>query len=308
MKKMFLVLLFFIFCNSGHTKALKIKIIEENKYGGIYAIKMPWMGHKPEQYYSAIKNTQNFALLNCKKYSKDAFMFFVEGFFNTVFDKSGMLKVHTSKSQNGFVPDFSRTMKITQDRFRFFCGKNINETVDTFTKRESIFSIKSFHTSLIWGEQGHFLKYVNLSNLKFNLKNVTQEMGNKIDLSKSALKECFGSYPNESWIACHDISDTKTHTYEGEYGGGGKEVVIDGKKVITIKWHGYGKQYDKKNGWTYEGRFYDNVKAGFGKLTLNNGSVYKGEFRANEIYGQGKWIFEDGSIKEGFWKNGKLTK
>jgi hypothetical protein len=309
MKKILLGLaILFLSSNHSQAKPLKIKIIEENKYGGIYAIKMGWSGPKPRQYYSAIKNTQNFALLNCKKYSKDAFIFFVDGFFNTVFDKTGMLKLQTTKSQNGFVPDFSRTMKITEDRFRFFCGKSINETIDVFIKRADIFSIKSFHTSLIWGEQGHLLKYVNLSEPKFNLQNVTQKMGNKIDLSRSALKECFGSTPNESWTACHDVSDTETHRYEGEYGGKGEKVSIHGKTMIPIKWHGYGKQYSKKNEWTYEGRFYDNTKSGFAKLTLKDGSVYEGQFKSGEIYGQGKWRYADGTTKEGFWNNGKTTK
>jgi len=309
MKKLIILttIILLAFINTSNAKPYKISSIEENKNGGIYEIKLPFFGSSEEKYIDAIKNIQRLAISNCSKISKKTYFFLVKGSFNTVFDESGLIKVKLS-SLEGFIPDFSRTMKIGSDRYRFFCGKTIEEAIDFFIKRTEVFSIESFHTSRIWGEQGHLIKYVNLSQKKFTIKNVTQSMGNKIDLSKSALKKCFGKTPNESWTACYGQSNGSTYTYEGEFGGPGEVEIVNGKKMIPIKWHGYGKQYSKTNGWTYEGRFYDNVKAGFAKLTLKNGSFYEGEFRSGEIYGEGKWTYADGKVEEGTWSNGKLIK
>ena len=101
--------------------------------------------------------------------------------------------------------------------FLFFCGKNIKEVIDNYVNRSEIFSLKLFKTSSLWGNPKKIM-YFNQKNKEFKLSDVSQEMFNKIQMSKSALPDCFGP-PNKSWTACYGVDENDKYKYEGEYGG-----------------------------------------------------------------------------------------
>ena len=77
------------------------------------------------------------------------------------------------------------------------------------------------------GGKGNILS----KNKEFKLSDVSQEMFNKIQMSKSALPDCFGS-PNKSWTACYGVDENDKYKYEGEYGG--YEKVSEGLFVENL--------------------------------------------------------------------------
>ena len=82
--------------------------------------------------------------------------------------------------------------------------------------RSKIFSLKQFKTSSLWGNPKK-LKYFNQKNKEFRLSDISEEMNNMVQMSKSLLPECFGP-PNKSWTACYGVDENDKYKYEGEYG------------------------------------------------------------------------------------------
>jgi hypothetical protein len=305
MKKLLsiLVLSLLLIGNAFAKKPLKIEIYSETDLGGLYGIKYPLIGTFKGRASPAYKEISNLAEKNCKNYNKNSFIFFKEGYGTISVDSNGELSSHENKK--GIIPDYAT--RITKAMvFRFFCGTNIKEVVDNFTKRSEIFSLKKFNTSSLWGNPKKLL-YFNQKNKEFELKEVSQEMINKIQISKSNLPKCFGS-PNKSWTACYGVDENDNYKYEGEYGGYDK--VSEGilTENLIIKRHGYGKATFKDIGVTYEGNFFDNDMNGFGIAKWNNGATHIGQWKLNEPYGQGKFVHPDGKIEEGFWNNGIVKK
>jgi len=305
MKKI-ITIIFLILLLSGNAfakKPLKIKIYSETNLAGLYGIKYPLIGTFKGRASPAYKEISNLAEENCKNHNKNSFMFFKEGYGKISVDSNGELSSHENKK--GIVPDYATRINKAMV-FRFFCGSNIEEVVDNFIKRSEMFSLKKFNTSSLWGNPKK-LMYFNQKNKKFELKDVSQKMINKIQMSKSNLPKCFGS-PSKSWHACYGVDENDNYKYEGEYGGYDK--VSEGllTENLIIKRHGYGKATFKDIGVTYEGNFFDNDMNGFGVAKWNNGAKHTGQWKLNEPYGQGKFIHPDGKIEEGFWNNGVVKK
>lgn len=63
--------------------------------------------------------------------------------------------------------------------------------------------------------------------------------------------------------------------------------------------------YYYKNGDCYEGYWNNDVKDGYGKLTLVNGESYDGQFFDGEKHGEGKYIWTNGDVYIGQFKNDK---
>ena len=289
--------------NAFAKKPLKIKIYSETNLGGLYGIKYPLFGSFKGRTSPAYKEVSELAEQNCKNHNKNSFIFFKEGYGTTSIDSNGVLSSH--KNKKGIIPDYT-TRTVTAMVFRFFCGKNIKEVIDNYVNRSEIFSLKLFKTSSLWGNPKKIM-YFNQKNKEFKLSDVSQEMFNKIQMSKSALPDCFGP-PNKSWTACYGVDENDKYKYEGEYGGYDK--VSEGLFVenLLIKRHGYGKATFKEIGVTYEGNFFDNDMNGFGVAKWETGATHVGQWKLNEPYGQGKLTHSDGKIEQGFWNNGKVKK
>ena len=283
-------------------KPLKIEIYSENNLGGLYGIKYPLIGSFKGRASPAYKKVSELAERNCKSHNKSSFIFFKEGYGRISIDPYGVLSSHKNKVGN--IPDYAT--RITSAMvFRFFCGKNIQEVIANYIKRSKIFSLKQFKTSSLWGNPEK-LMYFNQKNKKFKLSDISEEMNNKIQMSKSALPECFGP-PNKSWNACFGIDENDKYKYEGEYGG--YDIISKGLVMenLLIKRHGYGKAIFKEIGVTYEGNFFDNSMSGYGIAKWRNGATYEGQWKLSEPYGEGKFTHPDGKVEEGFWNNGKVN-
>ena len=58
----------------------------------------------------------------------------------------------------------------------------------------------------------------------------------------------------------------------------------------------------------YEGRWYNSIKYGQGKMIYANGNVYEGEWKDDERNGQGNQTYgDDGRVYEGQWANDKMN-
>jgi len=303
MKNIIIIILISLISSIANAKPLKIKIYSENNLGGLYGIKYPLLGTFKGRTSPAYKEISELAEKNCKNHNKNSFIFFKEGYGTTSIDSNGLL--NSNKNKKGIIPDYA-TRITTAMVFRFFCGENIKEAIDNYIKRSEIFSLKQFKTSSLWGNPKK-LMYFNQKNKEFKLREVSQEMINKIQMSKSALPECFGP-PNKSWTACYGIDENDKYKYEGEYGGYDK--ISEGlfEENLIIKRHGYGKATFKEIGVTYEGNFFDNDMNGFGVAKWETGATHVGQWKLNEPYGQGKLTHPDGKIEEGFWNNGEVKK
>ncbi len=303
MKKLLIILFVFIlfYPNAYAKKPLKVKIYSENKIGGLYGVKFPFIGNFEGRIENAYKKVSSLSQKNCNKNNKNSFIFFKEGFSRITIDSQGI--VHSHKSKKGIIPDYSNS-KTSAMVFRFFCGNDINDATSSFVKRSEVFPLKHFKISSLWGSPKK-LQYYNHKNKEFKLEDISREMNNKIQMSKSALPECIGS-PNKSWLACYAVDENDKYKYEGEYGGWDK--VSEGLFLVNllIKRHGYGKATFKDIGITYEGNFFDNDMNGFGIAKWENGAIHIGQWKLNEPYGQGKFTHPDGKAEEGFWNNGKV--
>ena len=298
-----IILVSLISSTANAKKPLKIKIYSETNLGGLYGIKYPLFGSFKGRDGTAYKKIFQLSKQNCKSHNKNSFIFFKEGYGATSIDSNGVLSSH--KNKKGIIPDYA-TRTVTAMVFRFFCGTDIQEAIDSYIKRSEIFSLKKFKTSSLWGNPKK-LKYFNQKNKEFRLSDISEEMNNMVQMSKSLLPECFGP-PNKSWTACYGVDENDKYKYEGEYGGYDK--ISEGLFVenILIKRHGYGKATFKEIGVTYEGNFFDNDMNGFGVAKWETGATHVGQWKLNEPYGQGKLTHPDGKIEEGFWNNGEVKK
>ena len=62
--------------------------------------------------------------------------------------------------------------------------------------------------------------------------------------------------------------------------------------------------YLYNDGSKYEGKWQNNLRGSYGKMSLLNGDTYEGAIMFGKKHGQGKYSFKDGSIYQGNFVNG----
>ena len=54
---------------------------------------------------------------------------------------------------------------------------------------------------------------------------------------------------------------------------------------------------------TYQGRYKNDMKHGYGEFSWSTGSVYKGSYEADKKKGFGEMFWADKSIYRGYWRD-----
>merc|ERR1712183_995521 len=54
---------------------------------------------------------------------------------------------------------------------------------------------------------------------------------------------------------------------------------------------------------TYDGKWKESNRHGFGVCTFANGDKYEGNWKNDQMHGMGKYFFETGDYYEGQWQN-----
>ena len=171
------ITLIIFFSTNSYSKTLKIEIVSESEYGGIYAAKLPMFTAK-KRWPPTFNKISSLAKKNCNIYSKNSYLFLTPGASNGVILPNGKFEANAVKQSQGYIPDSETTSRWNYDTFRFFCGKDLDEALDNHALRYKLFSTEIFRNSYTNDETNYYISNIS-NNLTYEVKKVPKELKDK---------------------------------------------------------------------------------------------------------------------------------
>ena len=289
------VLTLFINTSAHSKKPLKIDVVFESEYGGIYSIKVPMFSGKG-RWQPSFDIINDLSQKNCSLHSKESFLFLSKGNSAMTVRTNGKIKVNAIKSDSGLIMDSTGRMSVTHNHFRFFCGESIEEVLINFSTSNKFFSEDVFKYSVVGSSPTAYLQYINKrflfneiqqetrENIAIKLKEVSADQDYEFKTNKQGIvtgniaKANFGEVINKAKNLCKELGFTiESEKYS--------ECILE---VIEIN-DAYNATKDQEKILIARAKEKENIKVEFNYET-SSGQQIKKESKWTKFWQGAAWI------------------